>query len=49
MSFDRDTATIPASDAVLADGSAACVLIAQNGRQFNNTLVGIGQQPLPLA
>ena len=49
VSFDRDTPTIPASDAVLADGSAACVLIAQNGRQFNNTLVGIGQRPLPLA
>jgi hypothetical protein len=44
----REVATIPPTNADLADSSVACALTVENGRQLNDTLVGIGQRPLPL-
>ncbi len=49
LAYDGDAAIIPPIDSRLADRYVDCVLIAQNGRHLNNTLVGIGQRPLPLA
>ena len=48
LAFDQDAPIIPPIDASLANRYVDCVLIAQNGRHLNNTLVGISQRPLPL-
>jgi len=46
--YDEDAAIVPPIDSSLANRYVACVLIAQHGRYLNNTVVGIGQRPLPL-
>ncbi len=48
LAYGQAVVTIPSDDAVLQDDSFACALIAQNGRLLDNTLIGIGERPLPL-
>jgi hypothetical protein len=48
--LDATAATaIPPITANLADSYLACAAIENTGHQFDNTLIGIGERPLPLA
>lgn len=48
LDAESAAAIIPAMVATLADRYVACAVIAENGHHLNDTLVGIGQRPLPL-